>query len=1124
MGYFIKRFTSLMLVCALICSFTGIVQAEELPKNALSDINQSYAKAEIEALVNSGVLAGYEDGTFQPTKSVTRAELAKILVLSLGLKINSSQETTQSFQDVASSSWYADYVKTLVAAGITEGTSTETFSPNANVTREELIVFIVRALQLDKLAANRAVNKVFSDQENIADWAQSAVSLAAEIQLVQGIETADQGLVFSPKGLADRQAIARLAFELQAHHEVYKDKANNLSTSESDAHPGITKIEVVSNTSITVTFERNLTNLNKDDFAFDKPLLVVEAAYQTGSKSVVILTTSAQILGTDYHLSFRGKAIDLVVTGVAGLFGGGGGGGGGGSTIAQQLASGKEIDSVIVSQSGTYGPSSGTTTVKNLVLDPGTQGEITLKNIHADHLEVKSGAVNSVKLTNSSVSLLVVNAINNNGQMVRIVVLDGAVITNTEVLSQVILESATTSGTLGNITIKPAAGGKNIAFRGNLNGNILNEASNSHLQIEPPTTGNTQPTVIHSIHYADGITNGVLNVGKDVDIQSIVSVTPITFQGDIDTVLKLLDQYPIGQVDNTLKTKAIEEAKKAMEKAINSSMTGSSDQNTLFDQADKAITNAKALGVTDSELNQSNYNIVKYYFNATQLLLNSVEIQYKPGDNALSVTQMPIFPTSMDPSVAYIWKSDRTDLISPWSFNRPAAGEGDAEVHLTLTLFSGPSSATKTVTIRIKEYNSKVEAGQSVRSDLILIKFDHPVVNSKVSDFSFDKGVQVTNVTQYPYLKEFALLTITGQVSGETYQLQYLNKNIVTLTGNTVNKCTETSCEIPHYYYPASNLIPLPGVMIPGRIIGDTREYTSNGYTGIQNALVKLVGTNQTTHTDLNGHFQFDQVDPGIPYTIEVIKEGYSTASTAQFTLASGEPYFAGMLIMHTKPKQVTDFKTQLVKSNAIFFLWFPQSYDGSIVEYVIYKNGVEVQRTEGVGSTIGNLQPGTSYTFSIKACNDVGCSEPVDIDVRTSITLKISEIVPIDTDTVTHTVYDTLVQQNATGAYIVPTKAASADILRIALADADYIPHQGAARLKGQLDATMLTVNILGVVNNLAGKLIVDNGVTYLEIPFISKLNPYYLSNHYDLSGLSYTINGQENQVDYLGFFILNE
>lgn len=1123
MGNFIKRFTSLLLVCALIFSFTGVVQGEELQSNALSDINQSYAKTEIEALVHSGVIAGYEDGTFQPTKSVTRAELAKILVLSLGLKIDTSLETSPSFQDVASSSWYADYVKTLVAAGITEGTSTETFSPNANVTREELIVFIIRALHLDQLAANRAVNKVFSDQENIATWAQSAVSLATEIQLVQGIETPDQGLVFSPQGIADRQAIARLAFELQNHQEVYKDKANKLSTSE--AHPGITKIEAISNTNITVTFDQNLTTLNKNDFAFDKSLLVVEATYQTGSKSVVILTTSAQILGTDYHLSFRGKAIDLVVTGVGGFLGGGGGGGGGGGTsIAQQLASGKEIDSVIVSQSGTYGPTSGTTTVKNLVLDPGPQGEITLNNIKADHLEVKSGAVNSIKLTNSTINLLVVNAINNNGQMVRIVVLDGAVITNTDVHSQVILESATTSGTLGNITIKPAAGGKNIAFRGNLNGEILNEASNSHLQIEPPTTGNTQPTVIHSIHYAAGIANGVLTVGKDVDIQSIVSVTPITFQGDIGTVLKLLDQYPIGQVDNSLKTKAIEEAQKSMETAIKGAMQGSADQSTLFDQADKAITNAKTLGATDSELNQSYYKTVKDYFNATQSLLNSVEIQYKPGDSALSVTQMPIFPTSMDPSVAYIWNSDRTDLISPWSFNRPAAGEGDAEVHIRLTLFKGPTSATKTVTIRIKEYNSKVEIGQSARSDLILIKFDHPVVNSKVSDFSFDKEVQVTNVTQYSYLKEFALLTVQGQVKGETYQLRYLNNDVVTFTGNTENKCSETSCEIPYYYYPVTNFIPLPGVMIPGRIIGDTREYTSNGYTGIQKALVKLVGTNRTTHTDLDGHFQFDQVDPGIPYKVEVTKEGYSSASTAQFTLGSGEPYFTGMLIMHTKPKEVTEFKTQLVKSNSVYLLWFPQSYGGSIVEYVIYNNGVEVQRTEGIGSTIGNLQPGTSYTFSIKACNDVGCSEPVEIDVQTPIALKISEIVPIDTDTVTHTVYDALVQQNATDAYIVPTKAVSADILRIALADPEYIPNQGAARLKGQLDATMLTVNILGVVNNLAGKLIVDNGITYLEVPLITKPNPIYITNHYDFFGLTYTLNGQVNQVDYLGFFILNE
>ncbi|WP_054672587.1 S-layer homology domain-containing protein [Calditerricola satsumensis] len=45
----------------------------------LSDIEKSYARAEIQALVEAGIISGYPDGTFKPTAKITRAEFAKVL-------------------------------------------------------------------------------------------------------------------------------------------------------------------------------------------------------------------------------------------------------------------------------------------------------------------------------------------------------------------------------------------------------------------------------------------------------------------------------------------------------------------------------------------------------------------------------------------------------------------------------------------------------------------------------------------------------------------------------------------------------------------------------------------------------------------------------------------------------------------------------------------------------------------------------------------------------------------------------------------------------------------------------------------------------------------------------------
>lgn len=98
--------------------------------------------AEIAALVDLGVFAKAQN--FNPTAPATRAEVSKILVEAFKLK--GTGQGVKSFKDVSASHWFYSYVDTLVHNSITTGTSKTTFSPNQDVTRVQMAVFIHRSL------------------------------------------------------------------------------------------------------------------------------------------------------------------------------------------------------------------------------------------------------------------------------------------------------------------------------------------------------------------------------------------------------------------------------------------------------------------------------------------------------------------------------------------------------------------------------------------------------------------------------------------------------------------------------------------------------------------------------------------------------------------------------------------------------------------------------------------------------------------------------------------------------------------------------------------------------------------------------------------------------------------
>lgn len=82
-----------------------------------------------------------KDTAFNPTNICTRAQFVTMLYRLAG---SPNVDINNSFSDVPSNSWYSKAVSWAVSSGITNGTSSTTFSPNNSVTREQAIIFMYR--------------------------------------------------------------------------------------------------------------------------------------------------------------------------------------------------------------------------------------------------------------------------------------------------------------------------------------------------------------------------------------------------------------------------------------------------------------------------------------------------------------------------------------------------------------------------------------------------------------------------------------------------------------------------------------------------------------------------------------------------------------------------------------------------------------------------------------------------------------------------------------------------------------------------------------------------------------------------------------------------------------------
>ncbi|MEI3276423.1 MAG: S-layer homology domain-containing protein [Evtepia sp.] len=159
--------------------------------------------AELNRTDHLAFLSGYANGTFEPDRNMTRAEVTTMFARLLTEKMTADQTYSNTFSDVAKSHWAANYIGYMQQFGIITGYADGSFRPDASVTRAE---FAAIASRFERLTEG---TKSFSDVPG-SHWAAKYINFAATRGWVNGYADG----TFRPNNSITRAEVAAVTCRL----------------------------------------------------------------------------------------------------------------------------------------------------------------------------------------------------------------------------------------------------------------------------------------------------------------------------------------------------------------------------------------------------------------------------------------------------------------------------------------------------------------------------------------------------------------------------------------------------------------------------------------------------------------------------------------------------------------------------------------------------------------------------------------------------------------------------------------------------------------------------------------------------------------------------------------------
>ncbi len=143
--------------------------------------NHSWAADAINALADEGIIKGTSENTFSPAANITRADFAILLVRAFKL----ASDNEENFADVLESDYFAKELAIARNTGLVNGIGENKFAPRNNITRQDMMVIVYRAfVAMEKEFVTTAISA--SDFDKVADYAKEAVAALVNAGLING--------------------------------------------------------------------------------------------------------------------------------------------------------------------------------------------------------------------------------------------------------------------------------------------------------------------------------------------------------------------------------------------------------------------------------------------------------------------------------------------------------------------------------------------------------------------------------------------------------------------------------------------------------------------------------------------------------------------------------------------------------------------------------------------------------------------------------------------------------------------------------------------------------------------------------------------------------------------------
>jgi hypothetical protein len=118
--------------------------------------------------------------------------------------VDLSAYSTSRFTDVSPGAWYMPAVEWASDIGLASGTDEGHFSPEANITREQMTRMLMSYMEYKQITLPQTVYPAFNDENTISAWAYSSVRTLRQAGIIGGRD----GNLFEPQGTATRAEAA----------------------------------------------------------------------------------------------------------------------------------------------------------------------------------------------------------------------------------------------------------------------------------------------------------------------------------------------------------------------------------------------------------------------------------------------------------------------------------------------------------------------------------------------------------------------------------------------------------------------------------------------------------------------------------------------------------------------------------------------------------------------------------------------------------------------------------------------------------------------------------------------------------------------------------------------------